>query len=823
MAVAIEALDLSGLQITEHDIPALHEETPSGVVHFFSRVLAQELPGQDTDLMVLARYDANRGEVALLDRDFTSQIVYDMAIPTAREQGLLRLAMAEEPSEAFGRIDLDRNFGVDQRNGHRKAYEKSVSEWLPYNIRREMHRAVNPTGEDNEELVETMRDHLFGENGLVMQQAGKFAAAEKKKAELILAGKDQAAANVRTVDTILTQMEPDVAFSLRVLACGDKGRLTQLVSEHQALEAIRLKREQMLRTVGEYHLLISEGVTKAALATSHIRAVDEIGIDQILTDEQRAQARNKVSPQFGEAAERFAAATELANRELIERGRAVFTVKRYQTALAIHENAIEGQMAEAHDARVRSGELSKDAEPLLTGLFYDNIQLVDGHLADPTMSNMEGRPFTWWQELPVVPLLMKKDDFQEGNTPDIISENIMAMLESSQVSNHGAHVAISDEVRADIVGKIRKAVEAGEPVKLDMYYTIARMGNPLEGLRRMPGHQDWAMMYKMGQVAETAKLFYQPADGQPAMQWIIINEAEAFKDVWDLPDHEVEGFALEMDAMIDRMGLSNVISRDSLQRMAEEGGAPVWEFVEANYKRIRANWDAYAATGLDWDSYVEQMGDRLDKTARGDVRTILDREVSMMRLVNPLRNYPDMTIDDLLAVYNGIMPNVELEDVVLTDRQAEILATVRERGLHANIYSKALMDARTMKLPDGTDAIKRREPKAISVTITDKENKLVVHSADPRTKAFMGHGEEIVRYTRVSSPGSPEAGRPWYDVDRAIGILAQWTVRDGKRVHRYVGIVDPTDSTGIPYMYLEVPTQPDYKPTLKADKKKETN
>lgn len=699
-------------------------------------------------------------------------------------------------------IDMS-SANTDPRSKERKALERAISKSTPFDLQGTTDEVINPSGKDNPELVELMKRTLYGE---VIKQAKKLKNAEAKKAELS-ATNSEAAVKILTVDNEVSKLPEDVALSLRALAMGDRERLMQLLSEYRALEKIREERQRVLRGLGEYYLLRTQGIPKSIFVIGHLKNVPE-DLGQVLSEKERKQARNQYSPQFADASERLAAATVLANNSLEAVGEREFTRELLAEVQVQHEHGLEPQQAE------KQGFIVGD---------YSSIVLENGKLVDRTIETRTGIPFAKWQELPIVPLLMKSKEFRQINPQKedptkTIAHNIMVALESGQVSNHGAHVAISKEARERMLRQIEKAVSESKPVQLELYYTLARMSNPLEGTRKAPGLQEWAMLYKFAQVAETVSLFYQPANGQLPLQWAIIDEGQVFQEIWDLDPQETARFRNDLLKMTNDMGLSQTILFDDLRRMLEEGGERTEDLIRRNYSRIQKNWQDFDRSELSLDEYLEPIKNQIGTLQNlsdvsvtdqqrlqnlreivSDVQTIHDRHISMLRLVNPVKHYPHMTIGDLLAVYNNIMPHVDLGNIQLSEDQKAIRADIERRALHANIYSKAVMDARP--------AMKRRYPDAVQVTITDKQDKIVVFTGDDRTQVFPGHGEATLMYSRRSSFGSPEQGKDWINVCRSIGVLADKIVskENGTFSHRYVGIIDPQNSSGAPYYYIETP------------------
>lgn len=693
---------------------------------------------------------------------------------------------------------------TDPRSKERKALESIISKSAPFDLQGAKDEVINPSGKDSPELAELMKRTLYGE---VIRQAKKLKNAEAKKAELS-ATNPEAAVKILTVDDEVSKLPEDVALSLRALAMGDRERLMQLVSEYRALEKIREERQRVLRGLGEYYLLRTQGVPKSIFVISHLKNVPE-DLGKVLSEKERRQARNQYSPQFADASERLAAATVLANKSLKAIGERAFNTELLTKAQVQHEHALEPQQAE------QQGFIVGD---------YSSIVLENGQLVDRTIETGIDMPFAKWQELPIVPLLMKSKEFRQINPQKedptkTIAHNIMVALESGQVSNHGAHVAISKEARERMLRQIEKAVSEDKPVQLELYYTLARMSNPLEGTRKVPGLQEWAMLYKFAQVAETVKLFYQPANGQPPLQWAIIDEGQVFQEIWDLDTQETARFRNDLLKMANAMGLSQTILFDDLRRMLKEGGEGTEDLIRRNYSRIENNWQDFERSGLSLDDYLQPIKDQIGilqnppdglsitdqqklqelREVVSDVQTIHDRHISMLRLINPLKHHPNMTFKDLLAVYNNDMPHIDLGNIQLSEEQKVIRADIERRALHANIYSKAVMDARP--------AMKRRYPDAVQVTITDKQDKIVVFTGDDRTQVFPGHGEATLMYSRRSSFGSPEQGKDWINVCRSIEVLADKIVsqENGTLSHRYVGVIDPQNSSGTPYYYIETP------------------
>ncbi len=685
----------------------------------------------------------------------------------------------------FGRTDA---LGQQGSPTEQREHEARAS----FDMQRAVEQAINPFGNDNPELVALLREEL---KTATTHRVDKFARAKEKKAEL--GEENPAASRIATVETVLQKIDPKVVLSLTALALGDTDRFTKLVSEYLALADIREKRLAVLRGVGEYFLRHTRGIPKSMLVASHMRDVPNDTTGLLTPQEERLIP--DVSSQFAKAARRLAIATKSANADLESVGQAEFSLELYTEALRNHEDGLEAHQAEA------AGHIKQD---------FSQLRLQNGQLRNDTLQVLEGVPFSEWQRLPVTPLLMKNKEFKQVDpaSKEAAAEtanNIMLVLESGQVSNHGAHVRIAPDVRAKMVSAIQMRVEKGEPIQLELYYTLARMSNPLEGVRRTPGLQEWAMFYKFAQVTKTAELFYQPTGGQPPIQWVVIDEANAFGDVWDLDQAETKEFRNQLREMFGRMGISDTIIFDDLQRMVDKGGENVANLIKNNYQRIAQNWQDFLASGISFEDYIARDRDWIQtlqnsgeadtaasyQTRIADVQTIHDREISMMRLVNPVRHHPDMTVEDLLAVYNGIMPHVNLGDIQLTDRQQAILADIQARALHANIYSKAVMDARV--------AMERGYPKAVSVTITDKTNKLVVFTGAPGAQVFPGHAEAIAIGARRSSFGSPELANDWLNVCRASGVLAERI--DNKR-NRYRGVIDPENPHDPPYYYLQEPT-----------------
>ncbi len=850
----------------------------AGQVPFLARV---SIGDNDKSALVPASFNLQTGGVHIFAPDsngiWRDGRVFDLHDLDQQDAALFLLTnVVQTPPD----LDLMQHDGkIDPRPPVLKTIERALSAQLPFNLQEATDRLLNEQSNGNEDLSLYLRQTLYG---FIYARAKKLESAEEpenlhkaqqarqkmldRAEKLYDAGKADEASDIearaenviQTTEAILArldQRDPDISDSLRALSLGNPNRLRQLVAEYMVVTSSELqeKKAQVTRAVAEHQLLYERGVPKAMYVASFYDKVDDPA--EILTDEELKKAAEKYSPQFAGVSQRYAAATKLANHGLEKEGEHAFSLKSYRVAELMQDHAQEAQDAE------KKGLITTD---------YSSLTLENGVLTDRGVETIEGMPLSWWYDLPITPLLMKKDfldpdseEAREMSESAVTAENIMRVMESNQITNHGAHVDISPKMRDEIVSQMQQAVAAERPIQFELYYSVGAMANPLERNQASPSLQDWAMWYKYGQISETIGLFYQPKDNQPPVQWVIIDETQAFGDVWDLDPVKTREFRTKVEEMVAQMGLSNTILFDELQRMADEGGQDVQESIAQEYMRIAGKWSEFTKNIPSIANRSEGISQALeDKIAQlknapkhspqaaelrelkmirkkhdrylylwdfanqdiqakdyKDIKQILDREVSMMRLVNPLRvdgpigwdertpGYPDMTIDELLHVYNGIMPHVHFDGFELTAREQEILAVVQARGLHANIYSSAVMNSR--------HHMQRRYSNAIKVTITDKDEKMVVVTGDDRAQVFPGHGVPVFLSTNSSSLGSPEPGNPWLNVDRLVGQFTDRAdlgikrsdgtiIRAGEPRGRFIGVVDP-ESREITH-YIENPT-----------------
>lgn len=609
---------------------------------------------------------------------------------------------------------------------------------------------------------------------------------------------------------LLKEENPEIAEQMQLIAGEDRNKLIHLLSEYQANIETQSEKERVLRMVGEYFMHFEKGMPKSVVVAHCIPAVPE-DVRSVLSEEEITKARDSVSQPFQEMAIRQAAATKIANQRIQKIGEQVYSPDLYEKADRVYQrtrpNGTNKHFGakEYHEA-LEAGEIKQD---------YSSLeQTSEGTLKSNDMPTKKGLPMASWLSTPITPLLMKKERdpknpnatfFHEilppaaNETPEQkadrihkIAENICTIFDSSQVSNHGKNVAMSPEVRNGIVNSIAKAVQEGRPIRVEYYYTLAGMANPLSrGEQRMPGLQEYAFFHKLGQIAETVKLMYQPRDGAPPIQWINIDESPAFGEVWDLDKAETAKFRTELRSMLNTMGISDSVIFEDFQTLIDEGGEAVQQKIRSNYDRISSAIKLWQESGLEWNEY--KAANQIDSTTIADVDAINMIQRSMMRLVTPTKHH-DMTLQDLQAVYQNTMPYVPVTGEPLTNRQQEILEDTKQRALHANIYYRSVMTSRDLMKPHYTPDLK--------VAVTDKGDKHGIHTGDHRTNTFPGHGLAILRYTRPSSPGGEQPSNHWIDVDRALGTFTQYN-KDGS--HRYVGFIDPTKPKEPPYYYVEQP------------------
>lgn len=749
------------------------------------------IPHPETDVTILLRGAVGEERVHLYNGSVDSSLSFHFDTPEALYiLQHITTASLPNPNAVCGEYD--------PRTPDRASYERQVREHLPFNLHQATEDIINPDRQENPDVVALLRATLFKDT---TAQVKRYETAEGKKAQLIAKNKPDIAANIPTFSSDLTEIQqstPSVAASLRALSFGNQHRLMQLVSEYKSLQGLQEKKENLLETafrgVGEYHLLRNKAITKASMIAHDFQTITDPR--EQLTEAELAKARQSVSEPFYPVAEKYAAATKLANDRLAEIGKSVFSLDLYNEAVAVQGNVIE---------------ITRHNQEQYAGYDYSTVQLTEDHtqLIDPEQPTIEGAPLSYWETMPIVPLLMKSDQFRDispdmtkSQREETTAHNILTIFDSAQVTNHGAQVKMSEEVRNGIVKQVQSAIAEDRPINVEFFYFLGRMSNPLSaGDQREPGFQDWTFMYKLGQIAKTAELFYKPTQEQPAIQFINVNEAHAFGAIWDQNPEENAVFLNRLEDMRENMGLSETIIFDDLQTWMDRNTEAVLPVVENHKNRIRQAVSDVADSGVSITECIAR-NNTLDHQTSEDLAFMEEILPSQMKLINPALHFPEASAQDLIRAYEGIMNTVEEQSKPLTPLQQEIRQYAVSHATDAFIHFRAVMLSRT--------AMQRTYRPDLSVSITSKEDKYAMHTGNPSTTTFPSNGVPVIRYPQIPSFGSPLPGKPWYDVERAVGALAQREIRgneiDGYKItdtRRFTAVVDP--ETKKPYVFLEQP------------------
>ncbi len=529
---------------------------------------------------------------------------------------------------------------------------------------------------------------------------------------------------------------------------------------------------------GEYLAYSNFGVTKEILAFHCHRLLPET-IDETILHGGKIKAPMRVIPPLAMANLRMAAASGLANRILFRIGRDfaadknVSLAKKAHTAINLFERG--GQ----------TGEIRFDLK---------RVEMANRSIASTRIETIRGLPFRFWLQTPITPVLTNYPGYLDNEkiiNPDEkiqrTAHSIFLLLRSGKIRPSGKNVDIDQCERMKIINNLCDAIRRNSPIIIELFYAIRGFGSLSRGNQINPGIQDWYFSHWLTRIAKTVECMYPPG-----VKWLLQNESFLFANEWSYDRTEATEYLRRFEDMLSIMGARDYFLISDAEDLLNAMNLTIKNKIARIRKDLEnLHLNIHELGGA--KHFSEPNGLNGELSSNKSRRTI-SLENAFLRLIDPLRYFDDITVEELLYIYKDNIRIIDTRMEQPTARAPFMRRIIHDLSAYAlEIYMTFMSNRCSLKNASPSHVLK--------ASVTDKPGKLCFHACG-RNQLLPGHGLGLIRYKTCSSFGSTEVTRTRIEVRRAIEIYSAVTGNTNRSPFK---MVLPSDG-GEGYYIQDLPT-----------------
>ncbi|MBI3366164.1 hypothetical protein HY041_00860 [Candidatus Roizmanbacteria bacterium] len=306
------------------------------------------------------------------------------------------------------------------------------------------------------------------------------------------------------------------------------------------------------------------------------------------------------------------------------------------------------------------------------------------------------------------------------------TESILNILTSEDVSKQGT---LSSSDRISLRKDVEYFVSNDLPIRISFYLFCGKIGNPFKVYSIQPRLADYYGLKKLVAIENAIRTIYKPKNHPFSVEWFIIDQTKMQR--FDIPPGQEKSTRNIYSKFLHKLQATKFIHIIPWEDLIAD---------QKEYKKI-----VYALR----KQYVKAYT-MLEKETEIDLKTSIraekmrDRIKSGFTIINPcLFPNGNLGLEDVLIIYNDVFPGLHFHVRKLTPFQKYLYSWIINRSINESADYFATLEARTIAKNFGSNL-----PKSISVTITKKPGRLVLHylgsGGGTGSRFFPDVGESII-------------------------------------------------------------------------------